>query len=114
MASAQLNTPSKPGDACWTSLTDGPLWQMNQVWSSGDAIRSTVTFRSDGVQVYTYNNQTYDNGRWQLTGDKLHIDTNNHFADFEGELSHNVAFGLAQNTRNETGWWTLWRDCPAG
>jgi len=87
---------------------------MYEVWTSGNTIRSTSTFRSDGVQVYSYNGKTYDNGRWTLTGSKLHIDTNNHFADYEGELSHNVAFGSAKNTRNETAWWTLWRDCPAG
>jgi hypothetical protein len=98
--------------SCQQSFVGGPLWQMTETWSDGTIIKSTATFQADGVMVYTYNGQTYDNGRWSRVGGRFHMDTNNHFADYDGDIAGAGASGSAKNNKGHTGSWAVWRDCP--
>ena len=93
------------------NASDWAPWLLVDKWSDGEVYKPETQFRDDGVMVYAYNGMTYDNGRWTLDGDKLHFDTNNHFADYDGTFDGDRASGSMKNTDGNGGMWTLERDC---
>lgn len=57
----------------------------------------TMTFLPGGVLRYTTLSGTWENGRWEQHGERIQIDTNNHYADYEGTLSGGTIKGSAHN-----------------
>lgn len=57
----------------------------------------TVTFLPGGVLRYTTLSGTWENGRWEQHNERILIDTNNHYADYEGTLSGDTIKGTAHN-----------------
>jgi hypothetical protein len=92
---------------------DTAPWLLVDSWDDGETYRPETQFRPDGVMIYTYNGQTYDNGRWSLDGATLRFDTNNHYADYEGRFDGKSASGTMKNGPGVKGMWTLSQDCDA-
>ena len=90
---------------------DWSPWLLVDAWEGGEVYRPDTQFRADGVMVYAYEGTTYDNGKWSLDGDKLHFDTNDHYADYDGVFDGDSASGAMKNTAGDTGKWTLARAC---
>lgn len=91
--------------------SDWAPWLLVDAWADGDVYRPETQFRDDGVMVYAYNGSTYNNGKWTLEGGKLHFDTNNHYADYDGIFDGDRASGAMKNEAGNKGEWTLERAC---
>lgn len=96
--------------AC-ANAEDWSPWLLVDAWQDGDVYRPATQFREDGVMVYAYEGTTYDNGKWSLDGGRLHFDTNDHYADYDGDFDGDHASGAMKNTAGDTGAWTLERAC---
>jgi len=93
------------------NASDWSPWLLDEVWQDGDDDRPATQFREDGVMVYAYDGTTYDNGKWSLDGGKLHFDTNDHYADYDGAFDGERGSGTMKNTEGDTGKWTLESAC---
>lgn len=93
------------------NASDWSPWLLDEAWHDGDGYRPATRFREDGVMVYAYDGTTYDNGKWSLDGGKLHFDTNDHYADYDGVFDGERGIGAMKNTEGNTGKWTLERAC---
>lgn len=93
------------------NAADWSPWLLVETWEDGDGYRPETQFRADGVMVYAYEGTTYDNGKWSLDGGRLHFDTNDHYADYDGDFDGDSASGAMKNTQGNTGKWTLARAC---
>ncbi|MEQ1784040.1 MAG: hypothetical protein ABMA14_22005 [Hyphomonadaceae bacterium] len=93
------------------STADAYPWLLKDSWEDGDAYAPITQFRPDGVMLYGYGGKLYDNGRWSIEGASLHMDTNNHYADYDGAFDGTAGKGTMKNEANNTGTWTLERDC---
>lgn len=54
---------------------------------------------------------TYENGKRSLEGGRLHVEMNDHYADYVGDFDGDDARGVMKNTAGDTGTWTLARAC---
>lgn len=86
-------------------------WELTDGWDSGDSYMPQTQFRPDGVVAYTYENATFENGRWALDGADLSIDMNNHYSDYTGTFNGETAKGTMKNQVGNTGKWSLKRAC---
>lgn len=86
-------------------------WVLKDLWADGDTYEPETRFNPDGVMVYAYNGGTYDNGRWTIDGAALHMDTNNHYADYDGAFDGTSGRGTMKNEPGNTGTWALERAC---
>jgi hypothetical protein len=86
-------------------------WVLKDAWQDGDTYAPVTQFRPDGVMLYGYSGKFYDNGRWTLDGTALHMDTNNHYADYDGAFDGKAGKGTMKNSADNAGTWTLERDC---
>lgn len=93
------------------NTADWAPWLLVDAWDDGEVYEPETRFRDDGVMVYAYDGNTYDNGKWTLEGSKLHFDTNNHYADYDGVFDGVRASGTMKNVDGNGGTWTLTRDC---
>lgn len=94
-----------------TNANDWSPWRLVDRWDDGAVSEPETEFRPDGVMRYAYGGNTYDNGKWTLEGSKLHFDTNNHYADYDGTFNGERASGAMKNVDGDSGKWTLTRDC---
>lgn len=71
--------------------------------TSWDVIESDGTvcvfyFRDKGLLAYDSNDNYYENGRWSVGKDgRVHIDTNDHYADYTGTIKGDKISGDAWN-----------------
>ena len=92
-----------------TDSIAGTTWQGVYTWSTGEVETETDTFRPDGVLVYSYKGQTFDNGHWSQVGDTVNWDSNNHYADGVGQVQGNQITGAMTNVVKATGTFALTR-----
>ncbi len=90
---------------------DAYPWGLKDAWEDGDAYAPTTQFKPDGVMLYGYSGNLYDNGRWSIDGNALHMDTNNHYANYDGVFDGKTGKGTMKNEASNTGTWTLERAC---
>ncbi len=104
--------PAKPAAAgpCTMSLA-GSVWEGNTVWKGGERVNWWTQFRGDGVMVYAYRGSTYDNGRWRQDGTSVALDTNDHYADYDGAMTLTSMNGSSRNVAGDAGVWRMKRDC---
>lgn len=94
LASAQTISASEVG-----SLS-GSRWTGSMIWNDGSRYETTLYFRADGVLIYGYNGQTYDNGRWTQNERLVTFHTNRYYAVYSGLFDGR---GLAGSSYNLTG-----------
>jgi hypothetical protein len=93
------------------NTSDWAPWLLVDAWADGEVYEPETQFRADGVMLYAYDGRKFDNGKWTLEGQKLHFDTNNHYADYDGVFDGERASGTMKNTGGDQGKWTLVRAC---
>lgn len=86
-------------------------WLLVETWADGEVFSSETEFRPNGVMVYAYGGETYDNGRWSISASALKMDTNAGYAVYDGMFDGATATGTMKNRENETGTWKLAKDC---
>ena len=91
--------------------SDAFPWLITDNWADGDAYEPASQFHADGVLVYAYDGSVFDNGRWSLEGAALHIDMNDHYADYDGTFDGVKGSGAMKNEPGNKGTWTLARAC---
>ncbi|MES1201345.1 MAG: hypothetical protein ABUS57_07825 [Pseudomonadota bacterium] len=94
-------------------------WSGSSDWNDGDRYNMTVWFRADGVVVYAYGGQTYDNGHWRQRGPVIVWDTNDLYAVYAGQEAGDEIQGATYSANGANGHWELRRDAaqppaPAG
>lgn len=63
-------------------------------------------FQDKGLLAYDSDGQHFDNGRWHVdSAGKIHIDTNDHYADYTGVLSGGHISGDAWNVTGAKWTW---------
>jgi hypothetical protein len=72
-------------------------------WSNGEVREATLYFRSDGVLIYAYDGNTYDNGRWVQREQLITFNTNDYFAVFTGLLDAASFVGVSHNQNGDIG-----------
>jgi hypothetical protein len=86
-------------------------WLLVESWSDGEVFRSETQFMPDGVMVYAYGGETYDNGRWSIAASALTMDTNAGYAVYTGAFDGAKASGTMKNREGNSGTWALGKDC---
>lgn len=105
IAAPTASAQGKPGEtaaAVSTELAE-TRWAGRATWADGEWNDWTLYFRSDGVLIYGYAGQTFDNGRWRQREIMMNFDTNNYFALYVGHVNGNVIEGQMFNIRGNTG-----------
>ena len=62
----------------------GRQFEGRAAWQGGDDRVWQLLFRADGVLVYSYDGQVYDNGRWVQNERLVTFHTNNYYAQYSG------------------------------
>lgn len=106
-ASAQSgNSCGRNGD--YASLS-GSRWTGTVTWEGDAPLQQTMTLMANCVVKYSYNGNTYTNGRW-LQRDKMVMwDTNDHFAVYLGYQNGDQMAGASANETGASGSWTFKR-----
>lgn len=86
-------------------------WAMVDSWNDGDAYMPAIRFNADGSMTYGYDGSEFNNGRWSIDGTALHMDTNNHYADYDGAFDGATGSGTMKNETGNMGKWKLSRSC---
>ena len=64
----------------------GREFEGRAAWHGGDDRQWRLLFRADGVLVYSYNGQVYDNGRWVQNDRLVTFHTNTYYALYSGVM----------------------------
>lgn len=94
--------------------SDETPWLVVVNWDDGDVYYQLTRFDAAGVLAYQYADDDFggfDSERWAITGATLTFDMNDHFADYTGTFDGVGATGTVKNIQNDTGKWTMTRDC---
>lgn len=86
-------------------------WAITDDWGDGDNYLPAAQFRADGVMLYAYGGNEFQNGKWTLDGTSLFIDMNNHYAEYSATFDGKTGSGSMKNQAGNTGTWTLTRSC---
>lgn len=88
-----------------TRNVTGSTWSGPAAWAGGESKVWTLMFRDDGVLVYGYEGNTYDNGRWIQRENLVVFETNGYFAIYSGVLDANgrTYSGTMHNVRGDEG-----------
>lgn len=78
-------------------------WAGRAAWDDGETRDWTLYFRSDGVLIYAYDGNTYDNGRWRQREMLINFDTNQYFALYVGHVYGSEMQGVMYNLRGQRG-----------
>lgn len=78
-------------------------WGGAASWYDGETRAWELHFRADGVLIYSYDGNTYDNGRWTQNNKVVTFNTNNYFAVYVGLIDGRVLRGSSFNRRGSTG-----------
>jgi hypothetical protein len=95
------------------NAADTMPWLLAETWADGEGFRSETEFRPNGIMVYAYGGETYDNGRWSIAASALKMDTNAGYAVYDGTFDGAKASGTMKNREGETGTWLLTKDCAS-
>ena len=60
-----------------------------------------------GVLNYTANDGTYQNGTWWQIGNQVFMETNNHYADYQGTIAAGTISGKASNIADRDWTWEV-------
>ena len=85
-------------------------WSGRTQWIEGETLDWTLYFRSDGVLIYSYNGEVYDNGRWRQREALVNFDTNDYYALYVGHVRGDVFEGDMFNIRGMRGTFSFRRD----
>lgn len=85
-------------------------WAGRTQWVDGETLDWTLYFRSDGVLIYAYNGEVYDNGRWRQREALVNFDTNDYYALYVGHVRGDVIEGDMFNIRGMRGTFSFRRD----
>lgn len=88
----------------------GTNWIGIARWDDGETHTIKLKLRSDCVAEYSYDGQTYTNGRWLQRGDLIEWDTNDHYAVYLGNASSQSLGGVIYNKAHDHGSWTFLAD----
>jgi hypothetical protein len=66
----------------------GTVWQGKD-GPRGDRQMTRFEFHEDGTLVYSYNGNTYDNGTWKQTKDRIYLEMNDRYRESSGVISLN-------------------------
>lgn len=87
-------------------------WSGTFDWANGERRDATLYFRSDGVLIYAYGGNTFDNGRWVQRDRLITFNTNDYFAVFTGVLEGWAFAGTSYNRGGDTGQFSFTRNAP--
>ena len=76
---------------------------VNTCWSGTSGHMTVIRFLPDNVLNYSQADATYQNGTWRQVGNVVAMETNRHFADYEGVILGDRIAGEARNI-TETAW----------
>lgn len=114
-AFAEPASPIPPviADTDWTvqSVAESH-WTGNFGWASGEQRLASLYFRSDGVLVYAYDGNTYDNGRWIQRDRLITFQTNQYFAAYTGVTDGWTFAGSSYNINGDRGQFRFTRNAP--
>jgi hypothetical protein len=105
---AQGKPPVASADPAPIQLAE-TRWAGRAEWSDGEAKDWTLYFRADGVLIYGYEGQTFDNGRWRQRDMLVNFDTNDYFALYVGHVRGDVFSGEMFNIRGQRGTFSFQR-----
>jgi hypothetical protein len=84
----------------------GPVAGTTWSGTDSDGAHYVFTFEPDGALAYTSPTGSYRNGTWTQSGATVSWETNNHYADYKGEVRGDTMSGRASNV---TGLEWTWR-----
>ena len=96
--------------AAGTPSVSGTTWQGWATWMHGESNMWTLFFREDGVLVYAYDGNTFDNGRWTQHDKLLTFHANNYFSIYAGVVNGGVVSGTMYNRRGGNGVFSFVRE----
>jgi hypothetical protein len=78
------------------------------VWAGADSDGDAYTFefRAGGLLHYVSPTGTYDNGTWAQEGDRVTMEMNHHYSDYEGLIRGRRIEGKARNTAGAAWTWS--------
>ena len=87
-------------------------WSGSVAWEDDEMRDWTLHFRPDGVLVYAYDGQVWDNGRWTQNNHLLTFHTNTYFAQYSGLLDETGQMfeGVMFNQGGSLGMFNFQRD----
>lgn len=81
----------------------GTRWSGVVQWTDGARYDTTLYFRPDGVLIYGYNGQTWDNGRWTQNERLVTYHTNTYYALHVGLTDGRTFSGSSYNRAGNRG-----------
>lgn len=81
----------------------GTRWTGSMIWNDGSRYDGTFHFRADGVLVYGYDGQTWDNGRWTQNERLVTFHTNTYYALYSGLTDGQRVRGTSYNRAGSEG-----------
>ncbi|MDQ0465047.1 hypothetical protein QO010_002831 [Caulobacter ginsengisoli] len=85
----------------------GTTWTGYVRWDDGETHTLKLKLRADCVAEYSYDGNTYTNGRWVQRGSLIEWDTNDHYAVYLGEASAASIGGVIYNRAHDHGSWVF-------
>ncbi len=85
----------------------GSTWKGEYRWSDGEVDHETDTFNPNSSLTYAYNGSTYDNGHWTQDGSSVSWNTNDHYADYQGQMQGDQITGTMKNKQGFTGTFSI-------
>jgi uncharacterized protein (TIGR02996 family) len=94
----------------WLAVVSRPRL-VGTCWSGTSTLDSFYVWRflPGGVLNYTSPSGTFQNGTWVQIGNCVRMETNRHYADYEGFVGGDVIHGRAHNVGEQKWRWTVRR-----
>lgn len=93
----------------WLAVVSRPRL-AGTCWKGTSTLESSYVWRflPGGVLNYTTPSGTFQNGTWLQIGNWVSMETNRHYADYEGFVGGDRINGKAKNVSGQDWRWTVW------
>jgi uncharacterized protein (TIGR02996 family) len=97
-------------DAAWLTVVSRPRL-VGTCWSGDETIGDSTTWRflAGGTLNYTCRSGTHQNATWVQVGTHVTMETNQHYADYEGFIGGDWMRGTAKNVQAKAWRWSARR-----
>jgi hypothetical protein len=82
---------------------EGTTWKG----TDSDGTAWSFEYRRGGALHYVLSGSPHDNGTWKQDGATVVMETNDHYADYTGEIRGSQMTGSAHNTAGKSWTWVL-------
>lgn len=84
---------------------EGTVWEGRLIPEANMIVR----FEKGGVLAYNYGNFTHRTGSWKQTGNKVYIETNGKYAEYDAVIQGGRMIGSAHNVAKNSWKWEMER-----